>query len=282
MAGSRMTTKGPIALARRQARYLGMALWMPYILWGATVVGKIFGNAKKVDVDWKRKWSRGAVKIVGLDVHVVSGTPSWESERGRIIISNHRTPLDIMALLYLFGGHFLANHRVERAPIIGAGARRIGTVFVDRDDRKSGVGAIRALRRLLEEKKTVIVFPEGTTFGGDEVRPFKGGAFTAGNGLDVDIVPVGFAYTPGHEFADGKTGAHVRSFLSRPRTPSWVSIGDPIPFPTARKGLEESMREKVQELVLRSRRAADAALSKSAPPALRAGDDRPETPGETA
>lgn len=273
-----MESKGPIALARRQIRYLAMALFMPYILWGATIVGKIFGNPAKVDVDWKRKWSRGALRIVGLEVHVVAGTPAWESERGRIIVSNHRTPLDIMALLYLFGGHFLANHRVERAPIIGAGARRIGTVFVDREDRRSGVGAIRALRRLLEEKRTVIVFPEGTTFGGDEVRPFKGGAFTAGNGLPVEIVPVGFAYTPGHEFASGKTGAHVRGFLSRAHTPTWVSIGDPIPFPTERKGLEETMRAKVQEQVDRARRAADAALSKASR-ALPSENERPETGG---
>ena len=248
-----MANEGTIGLVRRQTRMVSMALWMPYILTGATIVGKIFGDPEKVDVDWKHKWVRGAVRIVGLDIHVACGTPGWESDRGRIVISNHRTPLDIIALLHMFGGHFLANHRVERAPIIGAGARRIGTVFVDREDRRSGVGAIRTLRRFLEEKRTVIVFPEGTTHGGDEVREFKGGAFTAGNGLDVDIVPVGFAYTPGHELASGKTGPHVRGFLSRPRTPVWAAIGDPIPFPKERKGLEENMRTKVQALVHRAR-----------------------------
>lgn len=274
-----MANEGAIGLFRHQVRMLSMAVWMPYILTGAEIVTRIFGQREKVDIDWKRKWVRGAVRIIGLDINVVGGAPGWESDRGRIVIANHRTPLDIVALLHMFGGHFLANHRVERAPIIGAGARRIGTVFVDREDRRSGVAAIRTLRRFLEEKRTVIVFPEGTTFGGDEVRTFKGGAFTAGSGLDVDIVPVGFAYTPGHEFAGGQTGAHVKSFLSRPRTPVWASIGEPITFPKDRKGLEESMRERVQDLVHRSRRAAEEALGGAPRPALAAGptassDDR--------
>jgi 1-acyl-sn-glycerol-3-phosphate acyltransferase len=262
MHGPPMALARTLAIVRRQTRLLRLAVWTSYILSGASALNAIFGGPERRDLEWKRKWVRGATGIVGLDLRVTHGAGSWEHPKARLVVSNHRTPLDVVVLLSLFGGHFLANHRVSRAPIVGPGAHRIGTVFVDREDRKSGVAAIRTMRRLLEAQKTLIVFPEGTTFGGDEVRPFKGGAFTAANGLgDVDVVPVGIAYTPGHEFAGGKTGDHVRSFLGRPSTPAWVSVGEPMPLPAERKGMEDRIRASVQELVERSRRAAQEDLA---------------------
>lgn len=265
-----------VALVRRQSRMLRVMAWT----WGVVStaaflerfrIGRAARDVDGLNADYKMRWVRGAVDIVGLDLRVVRGEPAPDVDRARLIVSNHRTPLDILALLSLFGGHFLANHRVARAPIVGPGAHRIGTVFVDREDRKSGVAAIRTMRRLLEQRRTMIVFPEGTTYPGDEVRPFKGGAFTAAAGLPVEVVPVGIAYTPGHEYAEGRMGSHVRSFLSRARTPTWVSIGDPIPIPADRKGFDAHVRDRVQELVHTSRRASVEALGERAMPALDAG-----------
>ncbi|MDQ3036843.1 MAG: 1-acyl-sn-glycerol-3-phosphate acyltransferase [Myxococcota bacterium] len=254
-----------LALIRRQTRMLRVMAWTSGVVSWASLLERFRIGQGAQDVDglnarYKMHWVRGAVHIVGLDVHVVRGIPSPDVERGRLIIANHRTPLDILALLSLFGGYFLANHRVARAPVVGRGAHRIGTVFVDREDRKSGVAAIRTMRRLLEQKRTMIVFPEGTTFEGDEVRPFKGGAITAAGGLPVDIVPVGIVYAPGHELGSGRMGDHVRSFLGRRRTSTWVAIGDPIPVPQDRKGLDAVLRDRVQELVAEARRASIAAL----------------------
>ena len=60
--------------------------------------------------------------------------------------------------------------------------------------------------------QTVIVFPEGTTFAGDEVRPFHAGAFVAALRTGAEIVPVGLAYQRGSgaAFVD-------ESFLAAPR-----------------------------------------------------------------
>ncbi|AKF05069.1 lysophospholipid acyltransferase family protein [Sandaracinus amylolyticus] len=257
-----------LTLIRRQSRLVRVAAWTSWVLSCAGVIERFSRDRDAVIDDWKLRWARGMRSIVGLDPTLVHGEPSLSSERGRLIVANHRTPLDIVTLLSLFGGHFLANHKVSRAPIVGRGAHRIGTVFVDRGDRRSGAAAIRQMRALLEAKRTVIVFPEGTTFAGDEVRPFKGGAFSAAAGLQVDVVPVGIAYTPGHEYADGSLGAHVRAFLARPRTPAWVSIGEPLEMPSVRRGFEDEVRGHVQSLVERSRRASIDALGDRARPAL--------------
>lgn len=270
-----MAINRTVALVRRQSRMLRVMAWTwGVVSWAALLerlrIGQGATDPEGLNARYKMHWVRGAVGILGLDLRLVRGEPSPVVDRARLIVANHRTPLDIVALLSLFGGHFLANHRVANAPVVGPGAHRIGTVFVDRDDRKSGVAAIRTMRRLMEQKRTMIVFPEGTTFEGDEVRTFKGGAFTAAGGLPVEVVPVGIAYTPGHELGSGKMGRHVASFLSRPRTPAWVAIGDPIPVPQDRKGFDALVQQRVQELVHEARRAAIEALGDRAIPAMRA------------
>ncbi len=202
-----------------------------------------------------RYWAAGAKRILGVDYRVVFGEVE-ESPRARLVVANHRTPLDIIPLDLLFGGHFLANHKTRKAPVIGSAAELVGTIFVDREDRRSGANAIRTIKRYLEAKRTVIVFPEGTTYRGDEVREFQRGAFLAAKGLDAEIVPVGLAYPDGAEFADQSLGQHAKGFLSRPVNRAWVSVGEPIPADRVVRD-EELVRARVQELVLRSRSAAN-------------------------
>ena len=202
-----------------------------------------------------QRWGFGARRILGIQSRVEG--PVTPPTRGRLVVSNHRTPLDIVSLMCLFKGHFLANHKTRNAPVVGYAAELVGTLFVDREDKRSGANAIRAMRRLLEEKRTVIVFPEGTTHGGDEVRAFQRGAFLAAKGLDVEIVPVGLVYPEGHEFTEPPLGAHARAFLSRRVNRCWVQVGEPFDAQEAVRN-EELVRARVQELVNQARERARA------------------------
>ena len=240
---------------RRQLRFAAMGLWTAY----CTVVGlslrRILGDPDGLRADrWKQRWGRGACWILGVERTVVAPPPPRTPGRGRLVVANHRTPLDIACLMSEFGGIFLANHKTRQAPIIGLAAESVLTVFVDRDDKNSGAQAIRQMRRHLSEGRTVVVFPEGTTFAGDEVRELKGGALIAAAGLEVDIVPVGLAYPPGTEFTEHHLSTHARRFLSRPRTPVGMAVGDAVPAPKSRRGLEEQLQKSLQGLVDRARK----------------------------
>lgn len=259
-------TAGALAWIRRTYRMPTMAFWTSFcVVMGRTTAR--MPNAVRYDAvsRWKLNWADGARRLVNLEPTIVRApdlpVPDTTLPRGRLIVANHRTPLDVIALMQIFGGHFLANHKTRTAPVVGVAAEAIGTLFVDRDDRQSGALAVRAMRKLLQEKRTVVVFPEGTTYDGDEVRPFKGGAFVAASGLDVDVVPVGIAYRPGTEFVGESLGSHAKRFLSRPATRSWLAIGDPVPFPEKRRGVEDDLRERVQALVHEARRHATPILT---------------------
>ncbi|MCX7808553.1 MAG: 1-acyl-sn-glycerol-3-phosphate acyltransferase, partial [Deltaproteobacteria bacterium] len=205
--------------------------------------------------EYLRLWAKGVQHLVGLDYEVVEGEPPPSPQKGRLVVANHRASLDVVILAQLFGGHFVANHRTQGAPIVGKASALVDTIYVDRSSRRSGAQAIRKIRRFLREGRTVILFPEGTTHSGDEVHPFHPGAFLAVLDLDAEIVPVGIAYPPGHEFIEPRLGEHLQKLLERPKNRAWVAIGEAC---DARFAHPELLRDKVQDLVYKARKARGA------------------------
>lgn len=201
-----------------------------------------------------QRWAAGLLTVFGIEVGVV-GAPAPPAERARLVVANHRSPVDILLLLRHFGGCVLSRADLERWPILGPAARHGGTIFVDRDDHGSGVKAIREIRRRLAAGRTVIVFPEGTTHRGDEVRPFLGGAFAAVRGLDAELLPVGLAYEPGSEFVDETFLEHIGRVAARPRTRMALCAGDVRPAVGTRSAISDTMHADVQGLVHRARSA---------------------------
>ena len=178
-------------------------------------------------------WSRGLLRLFGVEV-VVGGAPAGplgaSGERGRIVVANHRSIIDIAILLSLFGGALVSRGDLERWPIVGPAARAAGTIFVDRKDRASGARAIEAMVERLAMHDTICLFPEGTTFVDDEVRPFKPGAFVAASRAQVPVVPVGITYPLDSNAAFGGETflEHLGRLAETRRTVAHVEMGSPM------------------------------------------------------
>jgi 1-acyl-sn-glycerol-3-phosphate acyltransferase len=202
---------------------------------------------------YMRAWAGGLLRIFGIRIEGEPRPPPANA-RARLIVSNHRSPLDILVLIRLFGGRIVSRADLSGWPVLGAAARQAGTIFVDRESESSGARAIRTIRRHLAAGSTITVFPEGATYPGDDVRPFRAGAFVAPRGLDVEIVPVGLAYPAGTEFWQETFLTHIQRVAGRFRTPVGVAIGEPV-VPTGRTPeIAEAMHDEVQRLVARARR----------------------------
>jgi 1-acyl-sn-glycerol-3-phosphate acyltransferase len=129
-----------------------------------------------------------------VDGAELDGPPASPTVTPRLVVANHRSTIDILLMLHLFGGQLLARGDMATWPGIGVMARRAGTLFVRRDDPASGAGAVQRMRERLRRGITIGVFPEGTTFHGDEVREFQPGAFVAIARERGIVLPVGIAY----------------------------------------------------------------------------------------
>jgi 1-acyl-sn-glycerol-3-phosphate acyltransferase len=213
---------------------------------------------------WVRRWSEALLELFAVRVEV-RGAPSStaSARRGRLVVANHRSTIDVAVLLRTFGGRMVSRGDLSGWPLVGAAARSVGTIFVDRASATSGASTIRAVRDALREGDTVCIFPEGTTFDGDEVRPFHAGAFVSALKTEAEIVPVGIAYERGSEaaFVDEPFMKHLGRMAGASRPTRVVAtVGEPFTVEGQKRATELSERAHaaVQALVHDARAACDA------------------------
>ncbi len=114
------------------------------------------------------------------------------------------------------------------------------------------------MKRLLESGDTVNIFPEGTTFADDTVRPFHLGAFVAVTHTPAVIVPVGIAYRGGAAFVEETFMQHLTRLSRAPSTVVGVCIGAPFDSKARARALSERTHEQVSRLVREARALAEA------------------------
>ena len=250
------------ALVRKVGRATGFAALT--LTAGASVAVGLRASSEERRLDVRDRvtgdWSRGLLRLFGIEV-VTGGAPPGplgaSGERGRIVVSNHRSIIDIAILLSLFGGALVSRGDLEKWPIIGPSARAAGTIFVDRKDRASGARAIQAMVERLAANDTICLFPEGTTFVDDEVRPFKPGAFVAASRAKVPVVPIGLTYPQGSNSGFGEETflEHLGRLAETRRTVAHVEIGSPMEIGESETvdAFRERCRSEVARLVATAR-----------------------------
>src|SRR5262245_57933195 len=65
---------------------------------------------------WVKRWAAGLLAVFGVEQHWASPPPAPRA-RGRLVVANHRSPLDILLMLQHFGGSVLSRHDLERWPV---------------------------------------------------------------------------------------------------------------------------------------------------------------------
>ena len=197
-------------------------------------------------------------RVLGAGPHLGSGAPypgKGPDGKGRLFVMNHRSALDILVSLAHLEARIVSRGDLARWPVVGYLARRIGTLFVDRESTVSGARVAGAMVRAVEAGRGVLVFPEGTTYAGDDVRAFRPGAFVVSKRTGAEIVPVGLAYAGEHAtFGEETFPAHVQRVGGIARTRVAMVAGDPI-APGAREApaIQAEAHAAVQSLVRRAR-----------------------------
>lgn len=249
-----------LASVRRAARLGALAgltsTLMPFYLAGKARA-RARGTESAMHNAWVRRWARTMLRAFGVHVQR-AGHATGNAERGRLVVCNHRSAIDIVLLQSLFGGHLVSRGDLSGWPLIGPAARAVGTIFLDRTSARSGAATLRIVEKWLREGRTVILFPEGTTFIGDEVRPFHAASFVAAARAQAEVVPVGVAYATDGDasFVGESFGTHLLRVSAAPTIHLAVTVGTPAIPPPARAeaaAFARSMRDQVQTLVDQSR-----------------------------
>ena len=117
---------------------------------------------------WLSRSSRRHLKIFGY-----SATVSGDVPKNGLLICNHLSYLDILAISAVTPAVFVSKAEVRRWPLFGWFAAISGTVFVERG-RRTKVGEVnREIEAALADGALVVIFPEGTSTDGRTILPFR-------------------------------------------------------------------------------------------------------------
>lgn len=114
-------------------------------------------------------WTRSFVWISNMRIEVI-GTPP---KPPFFLVTNHLSYTDIGAIRAVVKGVFVAKGEVETWFLAGRICRDMGTIFIDRTNRRDIPRAGEMIIERLDAGEGVVVFPEGTSTKGETVLPFN-------------------------------------------------------------------------------------------------------------
>lgn len=152
------------------------------------IVVLIFFIAPSSNLWIRRKWTKMQRFLIGYKIDVI-GSPD---PRANMIIANHQSMLDIMALEEIHPANicWIAKKEIEDLPFFGNIIRVPKMISVDRKDPRSLPKIIKLAKERISEGRVIAIFPEGTRGDGSKILKFKSGANIIANKLNLVVQPV--------------------------------------------------------------------------------------------
>jgi 1-acyl-sn-glycerol-3-phosphate acyltransferase len=141
-----------------------------------------------------------------------------------VLVAPHSSPLDGPALVAAVPEPltFVVIEDVERLPVIGRILRRLGAIFIDRDDRARAVVGTERLVEAARRGERLVIFPESTMSAVAGLRSLHMGAFVIAARATVPVVPVAVEGTAAMVGPRGRVPrpGRLRVAVGRPILPS--------------------------------------------------------------
>lgn len=145
-----------------------------------------------------RLYSRLLLRCCGVQIRL-SGNKIRDMT-GTLVVSPHISWIDVLAIWAVMPGLFVAKADMVKWPGIGLMARLLGVVPIDRTKLRPLPGVIAELTAQLRSGRTVVTFPEGTSWCGMAYGRFRPAMFQAAIDAERPVQPLRLSY----RHADGR------------------------------------------------------------------------------
>ena len=200
---------------------------------------------------WLQQGCRRVLRIFNAEVRTSGPIP-----KSGLLVSNHLSYVDILALSALTPSIFVAKREVKKWPVFGWFACLGGTMFTDREKRTQVADLTKALRTALDEGALVVLFPEGSSSDGQTVLPFKSALLEPATGSSYPVSAGLIEY----RLEDGDAGEevcywkdmtlvpHLVNLLSKRRVQVSIQFSELRQGSTNRKELARQLHAEVLKL----------------------------------
>jgi 1-acyl-sn-glycerol-3-phosphate acyltransferase len=223
----------------RTVFFLIPAISVYTIVLGTLSILSTFADRRGHAAHWcARAWAWLILATTGVDVSV-SGLERVKPGETYVFISNHQSIYDIPVIFASlpFQLRIIAKESLGRFPFLGWHLRRAGHLLVDRRN-PDRAGILNRWRRLVADRISLIIFPEGTRSADGRVGRFKGGSFLLALEAGPTIVPL--------SISGSRQVMRKGELTTRPGHVTLV-VHQPIPTPR----IENPSPDDARELALR-------------------------------
>ena len=146
-------------------------------------------------------WCKRLLSIFEIKVELKGLETYLFNQKKYLIVSNHISWLDIIVIQSIKPSIFVAKSDVASWPLFGWVAHMTGTIFIKRDKVSDIKKALKKMKRRLM-KRSVCIFPEGTSTNGRYVLPFKSNLFQSSIDSNKSILPICLRYEEHFHYSD--------------------------------------------------------------------------------
>ena len=193
--------------------------------------------------EYFRVYCPGLMKATGSRI-IYHGLENLPEKPGALYVSNHQSLFDIVVILAVmeYPTAFVNKKELEKTIFVGQLMHNIGCVWMDRNDLRQSLEAIKQASERLREGLNMVIFPEGTRSKNGQMGEFKKGSLKAATMAGAPVVPV-------------RITSSIRDILENNKgikiVPQEVHVyfGEPIDVASMTRKEQKELAENIQSIV---------------------------------
>ncbi len=140
---------------------------------------------------WGQWWAEVIQALVPMRIKV-SGRENIDKNQSYVIVANHQSAFDIIAIYGNMHVNFrwIMKQELRKAPLIGWACWNGKHIFIDRSSKRASYRSLQRAKEILRDGISVVIFPEGTRTYNNDLGRFKSGGFKLAFQLGLPLLPV--------------------------------------------------------------------------------------------
>ncbi|MBN2080023.1 MAG: 1-acyl-sn-glycerol-3-phosphate acyltransferase [Spirochaetes bacterium] len=178
----------------RAVKIFWIFLWagiMTLLLFFPMVVSSLLSRTGNLAFSISKIWARVMLLVSATRVRA-AGKEKIKKSRSYVIIANHQSQFDILAIVTSLGVQFrwIIKQEILKVPLFGYALYASRNIFIDRRDPERARASIRKGLDRLPRGVSVMFFAEGTRSPNGRLLPFKKGGFAVALERNYPVLPV--------------------------------------------------------------------------------------------